>query len=130
MQNKSAMLSTFCGAFDIPHRKKEDKVVHAMIASYNQIWKVLHCLIRSFEQKSKLWSKEVVFNLVTHLLMNSYILSILIVGHPKTRLQSVKDVLDSLASDYKEIEAVSVASNKDIANLPGKKENDCIICSD
>ena len=35
----------------------------------------------------------------------------LTVGHPKTRL---KDVTDSLASDYKEIEVFSVASNKGI----------------
>ena len=34
-----------------------------------------------------------------------------------------------MASDYKEIEAVSVASNHGIANLPGKKK-DCIVCSD
>ena len=50
-----------------------------------------------------------------------------IVGHPKTRFE---DVLDSLASDYKEIVAVSVASNKGIANLTRKKENNTIICSD
>ena len=29
-----------------------------------------------------------------------------------------------------EIEAVSVARNQGIANLPGKKEKDCIVCSD
>ena len=34
-----------------------------------------------------------------------------------------------MGSDYKEIEAVSVASNHGIANLPGKKK-DCIVCSD
>ena len=34
------------------------------------------------------------------------------VGRPKTTLVFIKDVIDSLASDYKEIEAFSVASNK------------------
>ena len=42
-----------------------------------------------------------------------------IAGHPKTRFE---DVLDSLASDYKQIVAVSVASDKGIANLPRKKK--------
>ena len=42
-------------------------------------------------------------------------------GHAKTWLEFIKDVIDSLATDYKEIKAVSVASNKDIANFPGKK---------
>ena len=62
--------------------------------------------------------------------MNSYILYKLTVAHPKTRLEFIKDVIDSLASDYKEIEAVSVSRNQDIRNLPGKKEKDCIVCSD
>ena len=35
----------------------------------------------------------------------------LTVGHPKTRLEIIKNVIDSLASDYKEIEAFSVVSN-------------------
>ena len=30
------MLSRFCGAFDVPHEKKEDKVVTAMVDLYNQ----------------------------------------------------------------------------------------------
>ena len=51
----------------------------------------------------------------------------LTVGHPKTRLEFIKDVIDSLDSDCKEIEAVSAASYKGIADLPGKKENDSIV---
>ena len=51
------------------------------------------------------------------------------VGHPKTRFVFIKDVIDSLTSDYKEIETVSVARNQGIANLPGEKEKDCIVCS-
>ena len=50
--------------------------------------------------------------------MNSYILYKLTVGHPKTRLEFIKDVIDSLVSDYKETEAVGVARNQGIANLP------------
>ena len=30
------MLSTFCGAFDVPHRKKVDKTIPAIVDSYNQ----------------------------------------------------------------------------------------------
>ena len=37
----------------------------------------------AFEQKSKSWSKKVVFNLLRRLLMNSYVLYKLTVGHPK-----------------------------------------------
>ena len=61
--------------------------------------------------------------------MNSYILYKPSVGHSKTRLEFMKDVIDSLASDYKENEAVSVASNQGIVNLPGKKEKDFMVCS-
>ena len=62
--------------------------------------------------------------------MNSYILYKLTVGHSKTRLEFIKDITDSLVSDYKETEAVSVARNHGAANLPGKKEKDYIVCSD
>ena len=48
-------------------------------------------------------------------------------GHPKTRLEFMKDVIDLRVSDYKETETVSVAPNQGIANLPGKKEKDCIV---
>ena len=66
----------------------------------------------------------------TCLLRSSYILCELTLGHPKTRLEFIKDATDSLVSDYKETEAVSVARNQGIANLPGKKEKDCIVCSE
>ena len=62
--------------------------------------------------------------------MNCYILSKLTVGHPKTRLEFMKDVIDLRVSDYKETETVSVAPNQGIANLPGKKEKDCIVFFD
>ena len=36
-QNKSViMLSTFGGAFDVPHRKKADKMIPAIADMYNQ----------------------------------------------------------------------------------------------
>ena len=96
-QNKPVIiLSTFCGAFDVLHRKKEDKVVPAMV----DIWEVLTHLIvmysYAFDQKSKSWSKNVVFNLLTRLLMNSYMLYKLTVVHPKTRLEFIKNVHWSL----------------------------------
>ena len=47
-----------------------------------------------FEQKSKSWSKEFVFNLLICLLMNSYIVYKLTLGDPKTRLEFIKDVID------------------------------------
>ena len=120
-------MSTFCSAFDVPHRKKEDKVVPATVDLYNQNMGGVHSSDQvmfsyEFERKSKSWSRKIVFNLLTCLLMNSCILYKLTVGHPKTRLEFIKDVIDSLASDYKEIEAISVARNQGIANLPGKKE--------
>ena len=71
--------------------------------------------------------KKVVLNLLTRLLMNSYILYKLTVGHPKARLEFMKDVTDSLVSNYEETEAASVARNQGIANLPGKKEKHCIV---
>ena len=50
----------------------------------------------AFDQKSKSWSKNVVFNLLTRLLMNSYMLYKLTVVHPKTRLEFIKNVHWSL----------------------------------
>ena len=116
-QNKPVlMLSIFCCAFDVLHCKKEDKVVPAMVDLYNRNIggvdlsdQVMY--FYAFERKSKSWSKKVVFNILKRLLMNSYILYKLTVGHPKTRLEVIKDVIGSLVSDYKEIEAVSVARN-------------------
>ena len=64
----------------------------AMVDSYNQNMggvdssdQVMYSY--AFETKSKSWSKK-----VTHFLMNSYILYKLTAGHPKTRLEFIKDV--------------------------------------
>ena len=36
-QNKPViMISTFCGTFDVPHRKKADKTIPAIVQMYNQ----------------------------------------------------------------------------------------------
>ena len=101
MHNKPAvMLSTFFFfAFDVVHRKKEDKVVPAMVDLYNgNMGGVDSCdqamYSYVFEQKSKSWSKEFVFNLLTCLLMNSYIVYKLTLGDPKPRLEFIKDVID------------------------------------
>ena len=75
-QNKPViMLSTFSGAFDVPHQKKENNVVPAMVDLYNQNIggvdssdQVMYPC--AFERKSKSWSKKVIFNLLTRLLMN------------------------------------------------------------
>ena len=57
------MLSTFCGTFDVPHCKKEDKVDPAMVDLYDQNMggagssdQVMHSY--AFERKSKSWSKK------------------------------------------------------------------------
>ena len=94
------MLSTFFFfAFDVVHRKKEDKVVPAMVDLYNGNMggvdspdQAMYSYV--FEQKSKSWSKEFVFNLLICLLMNSYIVYKLTLGDPKPRLEFIKDVID------------------------------------
>ena len=45
-----------------------------------------------------------------HHLYTDNLLYKLTVEHPKTRLEFIKDVIDPLVLDYKEIEVVSVAS--------------------
>ena len=127
MQNKPViMLSTFWGAFDVLHRKKEDKIVPAMVDLYNRNMGDVDSSNQAmysyaFERNSKSQSKKVVLNLLTRLLMNSYILYKLIVGHLKTRSKFIKDVIDSLVADYKESQVVSVPRNQNIGNLLGKK---------
>ena len=73
------MLSTFCGASDVPHRKKADKTIPAIADMYNQIMggvdssdQVMYSY--TYDRKSKSWSKKVVFNLLSRLFVNSYIL--------------------------------------------------------
>ena len=71
-QNKPViMLSTFSGAFDVPHRKKENKVVPAMVDLYNQnmggVDSSDHVMYSyAFEQKSKSWSKKVTYSTFLH----------------------------------------------------------------
>lgn len=136
-QNKPViMLSTFCGAFNVPHRKKKDKSIPAIVDMYNQSMggvdssdQVMYSY--STERKSKSWSKKVVFALLSRLLMNSYILYQQTVDKPKSRLEFIKDIIDSLANESKvsEMPAESSTTPK-LIQLSGKKERDCAVCSD
>ena len=88
-QNKPVtMLSTFCWAFDVPHRKKADKTIPAIVDggvdSFDQVIYYYTC-----DCISKSWSKKVVSNLLSWLLMNSYILCKLTVRNPKSRLEFI-----------------------------------------
>ena len=85
-----------------------------------------------FDHKSKSWSKKVVFNLLLWLLMNSYILYKLTVRNLKSRLEFIKDVIDSLASESKTIVGDPVqppSATKKLTQLPGRKERECVVCS-
>ena len=80
-QNKPViMLSTFCSAFDVPHRKKADKTIPAIVdGGCRFIWPsdlFLHMC-------------RIVFNLLSWLHMNSYILCKLTVRNPKSRLEFI-----------------------------------------
>ena len=57
----------------------------------------------TYDHKSKSWSKKVAFNLLSWLLMNSYILYKLTVRNLKSRLEFIKDVVVSLASEFNAI---------------------------
>ena len=138
-QNKPAiMLSTFCGAFDVPHRKKAYKTISAIVDMYNQSMvgvessdQVMYSYMH--DRKSKSWSNKVVFNLLSQLLMNSYILYKLTVRNPKSRLEFIKDVINSLASESKAIVGDPVqppSASKKLTQLPGRKERECVVCSD
>ena len=56
-----------------------------------------------YDRKSKSWSKKVAFNLLSRLLMNWYILYKQTVRNPKSRLEFIQDIIDSLASESKAI---------------------------
>ena len=65
--------------------------------------------------------------------MNSYILYKLTVRNPKSRLEFVKDVIDSLVSEPKTIVGDPVqppTAPKKLTQLPGRKEEECVVCSD
>ena len=67
------------------------------------------------------------------LLMNSYILYKLTVRNLKSRLEFIKDVVVSLASDFKAIVWDPVqppSATKKLTQLPGRKERECVVCSD
>ena len=65
--------------------------------------------------------------------MNSYILYKLTVRNPKSGLEFIKDVIDSLASESKAIVGDPVqptSASKKLTQLPGRKERECAVCSD
>ena len=66
--------------------------------------------------------------------MNSYILYKLTFRNPKFRLEFIKNVIDSLASEPKAIVGDPVqpphSATKKLTQLPGKKEMECVVCSD
>ena len=61
--------------------------------------------------------------------MNSYIHYSKTVEKPIFRIDFIRSVIDSLASDYKEIDAVLSSNKPGVKTLPLKKEKDCCVCS-
>ena len=124
------MLLTFCGAFDVPDRKKANKTFPAILDMYNQSMGGVDSsdqVMYSYtdDRKSKSWSKKVAFNLLSRLFMNSYILYKLTVRNPKSRLEFIKEVIDFLASESKAIVGDPFqphAATKKLTQLPGSKE--------
>ena len=122
-------ISTFCGAFDVPHRKKADKIIPAIVAMHNQSMGGVDSSDQvkysyTYDRKSNSQSKKVVFNLLSRLLMNSYILYKLTVRNPKSRLEFIKDVSNSLASESKATVGDPVqppSATKKLTQLPGTK---------
>ena len=99
------MLSIFCGAFDVPHRKKNNKIIPAMVDFYNQSMgsvdsadQVLYSYAfersYTFERKSKSWAKE-------------------------SCLQPFVTPLDELLCNWGESGVVALV-----------KKQDCVVCSD
>ena len=87
----------------------------------------------TYDHKSKSWSKKIVFNFLSRLLMNSYILYKQTIKNPKSRLEFIKDVTGFLASESKAIlgDPVQLSSaTKKLTQLPCRKESKCVVCWD
>ena len=70
---------------------------------------------------------------MSQLFMNSYILHKLTVRNPNSRLEFIKDVIDSLASEFKAIVGDPVqppSATKKLTQWLGRKERECVVCSD
>ena len=128
----------FCYQLFVGHSKKSDKTIPAIADMYNQSMGDVDSSDQmmysyTYNRKSKSWSKEIVFNLLWRLLMNSYILYKLTVRNPKSRLEFLKDVIDSLASESKSFVGDPVqpppSATKKLTRLPGWKERECFVCS-
>ena len=81
------MLSTFVGVYDDAHRKDDSKSVPAITDSYNK----------------HMGTKEVIFNLLMRLAMNSYILYKLNTQKALNRQDYVIGITESLASEDKTV---------------------------
>ena len=81
------------------------------------------------ERKFKSWSKKVVFNLLTHLFINSYVICKGTSTQPTTRLGYIKNTIYLLAHDY-HCDTDDDLFSKDTISFPGKNETVCIVCSD
>ena len=133
-QNKPVlMLSTFKGAYSVPHRKKADQTIPAMVDSYNQCMggvdssdQVMYSYMS--ERKSRNWAKKVVFSLLTRLLMNSYISRS--IPKPKKRIEFIKDMIDSLAQDFKTLRTQPAIDKPGVVTLADMKQLDCCVCLD
>ena len=140
-QNKPViMLSTFKGAYSVPHRKKDDVSIPAMVDTYNQSMggvdssdQVMYSYMS--ERKSRNWAKKVVFSLLSRLLMNSYVIYSKAIRTPKRRIEYIKDIVDSLALSYRAEEPtnslpnVVASSSRGVETMEGKKQLDCFVCS-
>ena len=64
--------------------------------------------------------------------MNSYILYKLTVGNPKSTLEYIKDVHDSLASESTNSQdpVQQPSATIKLTQLPGRKERECVVASD
>ena len=133
------MLSTYKGAYSVPHRKHADKVIPAITDTYNQSMggggggvdssdQVMYSYM--CERESRNWSKKVVFSLITRLLMNSYVLYQTTVRVPKRRIEYIKDIIDSFAADFKTVDVIPDLPTIGLTRLPNNKERDCVVCSD
>ncbi len=130
------MLSTFWGASNVPHRKKQDATNPKVVDNYNQNMggvdssdQVLYTYL--LERKSRSWSRKVMFNIFGRLVMNAYILYAKTVAKPVDRLQFILSLIDSLLAEYRDGEEApgSSGKKKGLEKLPGKKEKQCCVCS-
>ena len=140
-QNKPViMMSTYKGAYSVPHRKKDDVMIPAMVDTYNQSMggvdssdQVMYSYMS--ERKSRNWAKKVVFSLLMRLMMNSYVVYSKSVRYAHTRLEYIKEIIESLALSYKGKDIINplpsalAKVSPAVEKIEGKKQKDCCVCS-